>query len=91
MAAMSDHQHDDHGHGPAATMTLESMRIEKQELQFFDDEDRQAGQAIMKLLCFFFCILLTLMASVTVWTTYNFSTSNDPQAGVGSAYHTDEH
>ncbi|HET6426063.1 MAG TPA: hypothetical protein VFG20_20400 [Planctomycetaceae bacterium] len=87
---MSDH--DLENHGPRqATATLESMKIEPQELQFFDDEDRVAGQAIGKLLCFFFVILLTLMASVTAWSVYNDSRSDDPQADVGSAYHTDEH
>lgn len=87
---MSDHQHDGHGHG-AATLSLEDMKIEKQELQFFDDEDRQAGQAIGKLLCFFFVILLTLMVSVTTWTAFNSNASDDPQAGVGAAHHTGEH
>lgn len=87
---MSDHDLDNHG-PRQATATLESMKIEPQEVQFFDEEDRRAGQAIGKLLCFFFVILLVLMTSVTTWMFYNQSVGEDPQAGVGSAYHTDGH
>ncbi len=87
---MSDHAHDDHG-AVATVSPLEALRFEKQELQFFDDEDRAAGVAIFKLLASFFCILLTLMVGVTIWMTYNANASEDPQAGVGAAYHTDDH
>ncbi|MDP1796983.1 MAG: hypothetical protein Q8K78_05860 [Planctomycetaceae bacterium] len=88
---MSDHSHDDHGHAVTTATPLDSLRFEKQELQFFDDEDRAAGVAIGRLLAAFFCILLTLMVSVTVWMCYNSNASDDPHAGTGQAYHTDEH
>ncbi len=88
---MSDHSHDDHGHGVTATATLDSLRFEKQEREFFDEEDRKAGVAIGQLLAVFFCILLTLMVSVTVWMCYNANASDDPHSGTGAAYHTDEH
>ena len=91
IALMSDHSHGDHGHAATATAPLDALRFEKQELQFFDDEDRAAGVAIGRLLAFFFCILLTLMVSVTVWMCFNENASDDPQAGVGAAYHTNEH
>ncbi len=88
---MSDHSHDDHGHAATAVAPLDTLRFEKQELQFFDDEDRAAGVAIFKLLASFFCILLTLMVGVTTWMCFNANASDDPQAGVGAAYHTEEH
>jgi hypothetical protein len=86
--AMSDHGHGDgHEHSAVAVSGGEhhappapDLRFEKEELHFFEADDRGAGQHIGILLAFIFCILVVLMTGVTIWTTKYKSVGHDPHS-----------
>jgi hypothetical protein len=59
----------EHEHGP---------RFEKSELQYFVEDDQDAGSNIGKLLALTFLILVVLMTAVAIWTSRNQFTSQDP-------------
>lgn len=69
----------DPGHAVAET----GERFEKSELEFFVEEDQNAGQAIGKLLAAVFLISFFLMSGVCVWMVSNAHQGHDPQAGIG--------
>ncbi len=76
--------HDAHGTTVTEGDPLAALRFEKQEVAWFDSEDRGAGVAIGQLLAFIFCILLVLMTSVTYWTSYHQNQSDDPHHALSS-------
>jgi len=92
---MSDHEHEPgHGHAAVAEQHADpgnGLRFEKEELHFFEADDRGAGQHIGLLLAFIFCILLVLMTAVTLWTNKHKSIGHDPQAIPGSSETTGHH
>jgi hypothetical protein len=82
-AAVAD-QYGDHAHG-AGHSAASDLRFEKQEMQMFEDEDRDAGRHIGLLLALVFCIGLGLAVGVTAWTFRHHNVGHDPQEIPGAA------
>lgn len=69
---------DPHTTTHVAPETVDSLRFEKSELNFFVTEDRDTGSNIGKLLALIFCVLVVLMSGVAWWTTSHEFASQDP-------------